>query len=177
MVIALLRSRAWKEADAVAAECRYPAFPLFFDLTDKPVLVVGAGTIASRRAGVLAEFGARLLVVAPDGCETMEKLARELPGRVRWLRRAYEESDLEGAALVLAATDDPAVNTSVAQECRRRGIPVNHAGDKAQSDFYFPGIARKGSLVVGVTASGSDHKLARRVTEELRGWLNERNDL
>lgn len=160
----------------MAAEGRYPAFPLFFDLTDKPALVVGAGTIAARRAGVLAEFGARLLVVAPDGCDAMERLEQAFPSQVCWLRRTYEEADLEGAELVLAATDDPSVNGSVAQACRRRGILVNHAGDKAQSDFYFPGIARDGSLVVGVTASGSDHKLARRVTEELRGWLNQRKN-
>lgn len=146
-------------------------FPLFFNLEEKTVLVVGAGRVATRRALALAEFGANVLVVAPDGTGQMDEMARE--GRVDWERRCFIERDVEDCWLVVAATDDPEVNRQVAELCRERRILVNHAGDKSQCDFYFPGTAREGSLVIGVTASGKDHRLAGQVTEQLRLWIKQ----
>ena len=147
-----------------------PRFPLFVDLTGKRAYVAGAGTIGARRARVLAEFGALVLVAAPRGCSDMERMAQE--GLVHWEKREFEAQDLEGAYLAVAATDRPEVNDRIAKLCRDRGILINHAGDKSQCSFYFPGIARQGEVVVGVTAGGRDHRLARQLTEALREWLN-----
>lgn len=144
-------------------------FPLFVNITDKKILVVGAGTIAARRAEVLADFGAEVLVVAPDGAEKMRKL--EQAGRVKWQHRPFEESDLDGVWLTITATDNETVNNHAAEMCRIRKIPVNHAGDKTQCDFYFSGVAREDGVVIGVTASGTDHRLARRVTDGAKKWL------
>ena len=110
----------------------YPYFPLFVDLSGKKILIVGAGSIALRRAETLAPFGAELIVTAPEGRPEMETLAAV------WNRRRFQEEDLEGAVLVLAATDDEAVNSLVAELCRERGTPVNSCSDKTQCDFYFP---------------------------------------
>lgn len=96
----------------------------------------------------------------------MEKLAAV------WNRRRFQEEDLEGAVLVLAATDDKELNSLVAELCRERGIPVNSCSDRTQCDFYFPGIARRENLVIGVTASGKDHRLAATVAGQLRKWLS-----
>jgi|GEM_PF-2101765 len=127
----------------------YPYFPLFVNLSGKKILIVGAGSIALRRAEALSPFGAELMVTAPEGRPEMEKLAAV------WNRRRFQEEDLEGAVLVLAATDDKELNSLVAELCRERGIPVNSCSDRTQCDFYFPGIAKKDNLVAGVTASGS----------------------
>lgn len=143
----------------------YPYFPLFVDLSGKKILIVGAGNIALRRAETLAPFGGELIVTAPDGRPEMETLAAV------WNRRRFQEKDLDGAALVFAATDDEEVNRFVVKLCRERGIPVNSCSDKAQCDFYFPGIARKENLVIGVTASGRDHRLAALISGQLRKWL------
>lgn len=144
-------------------------FPIFTDISHRRILVVGAGNIATRRAEVLADFDADVQVVAPEGTQRMEELERA--ARVTWHHRRFAESDLDGVWMVVTATDDAELNRAVAAACRARRIPVNHAGDKAQSDFYFPGIAREGNVVIGVTASGSDHKLARKVTGGVREWL------
>ena len=137
----------------------YPYFPLFVNLSGKKILIVGAGSIALRRAEALSPFGAELMVTAPEGRPEMEKLA-------------FQEEDLEGAVLVLAATDDKELNSLVAELCRERGIPVNSCSDRTQCDFYFPGIARRENLVIGVTASGKDHRLAATVAGQLRKWLS-----
>ena len=74
--------------------------------------------------------------------------------------------------MVLAATDDKLVNDSIFQECRRQGVLVNTVSDQAKCDFYFPGIARKGEITVGVTANGQNHKKAAAVTEKIREMLD-----
>lgn len=153
-------------------------FPLFIDLTGRKVLVAGAGTVGMRRAGVLAQFGADVWLVAPrmtgelpdGGKGEMPEL--HLPGIV-WLRRRFEPKDISGCFLVVAATDDEALNARIVRLCRERGIYVNHAGDQTQCDFYFPAVAMEGSLVVGVTSSGKDHGLVRRLSARLRMWLKQ----
>ena len=149
----------------------YPYFPLFVDLSEKKLLVVGTGAIARRRILTLEQFVPRLRVIAPETDPALDPL--EAAGKLEILRRPYAPGDAAGADLVLAATGDPAVNAAVGEECRRLGIPVNLSSDRHGSDFYFPGIARQGHLVVGVTASGRDHAAARRVTEQARGMLAE----
>lgn len=144
-------------------------FPLFFNLAGQDVLVVGAGKIASRRAEVLTEFGSRVTVVAPEGAELMGRLSRE--GALTWKQREFEEQDLEGRNIVITATGDSELNRNIADRCREKHILVNHAGDKSQCDFYFPGVAREGGIVAGVTTSGKDHGLAREITGQLQLWL------
>lgn len=144
-------------------------FPLFFNLKGQPALVVGAGKIASHRAEILAEFGAEVVVVAPDGAEMMERLCRD--GIVRWERRGFETQDIENRYMVIAATSDAQLNTEIAVLCKAQHILVNNAGDKSQCDFYFPGIAREGGIVAGVTTSGKDHGLAREITGQMQMWL------
>ncbi|MCC8126766.1 MAG: bifunctional precorrin-2 dehydrogenase/sirohydrochlorin ferrochelatase [Clostridiales bacterium] len=177
------------------AEGRYRGagyFPMFISLEKKPVLVVGAGEIGSRRAQILAEFGAQVTVVAPDGCLDNKKSEREGfakencvidtgkesdafadGGSVVWHRRTFVVDDLNGKFLVVAATSELLLNNQIADLCRERGVLVNHAGDQSQCDFYFPAIARKEDLVIGITSSGKDHGLVRKFAARLRQWLEE----
>ena len=152
----------------------YPFFPMFVDLSRRRALVVGGGRIAARRVKTLVQFCPSVTVVAPEFHPDIAALAEA--GRARLIERPYREGDLDGADLVLACTDDGALNAAVAAACRGRGIPVNAASDKNECDFLFPGVARRGSLVVGVTAGGADHALARRTTEALRDWLEHNYD-
>ena len=147
----------------------HPYFPLFVDLSGKRAVVVGGGRIAARRVGTLVSFCGNITVVAPDIAPEIEALAGD--GSLCILRREFEAADADGAQIVLAATDDPEVNDAVVRACRERGVPVNHAGDRSQSDFYFPGVVRQGDVVIGVTASGHDHAGAKRVTDGIRDWL------
>ena len=152
----------------------YPFFPAFVDLSERQVLVVGGGRIAARRLGTLIQFCPNVTVVAPRLRPDLVALAGS--GMITALERAYRESDLDGADLVLACTDDPKLNAAIAAACRERGVPVNVASDRTQCDFLFPGIARRDGLVVGVTAGGGDHRLARRATEALRDYLSHEFD-
>jgi len=152
----------------------YPFFPVFVDLSGRRALVVGGGRIAARRVNTLSQFCPNVTVVAPAIHPDIAALAAR--GRVKTVARAYREEDLDGAELVLACTDDGALNAAVAEACRERRIPVNDASDRSRCDFLFPGIARRGPVVAGVTAGGRDHALARRATEAVRRCLERELD-
>ena len=147
-------------------------FPLFINLNEKKVLIVGAGAIAARRATVLVEFGAQVTVVAPEAGSGVRELADA--GCLVWKQHAFGLQDLENldqSFLVIAATNDPAVNDHIVQLCHERHIPVNHAGDQSQCDFQFPAIVRSDPVVIGINAGGKDHGLVKRVAAGLRKWI------
>lgn len=125
-------------------------FPLFVDLENRPCLIVGNGAVAARKAKSLADFGARVSVVAPETCG-----------------RGFVESDVEGMALVVAATDDAAVNRRVAEACRARGVWVNVVDDPANCTFVFPAICRKGPIVAAVSSGGACPVAAKMVRDKV----------
>lgn len=136
-------------------------FPMFVDLSDKNVVVVGGGNIATRRVKTRLQFTRNVTAVAPLMTQDLQELGKA--GMVTVLQRAVKRSDLTMAYMVIAATNDHKLNDEIYRVCKEEGIYVNIADDKEKCDFYFPGIFMQDELVVGITASGLDHKKARRV--------------
>jgi precorrin-2 dehydrogenase / sirohydrochlorin ferrochelatase len=118
-------------------------------------LVVGGGPIAARKAGGLRDCGARVHAVAPSVGPEL----RGLDG-VTWEERAYVPGDVAGYRLVMAATDDPAVNAQVYADATAAGIWVNSADDPAHCSFTLPSVARRGPLTVAVSTGGHSPALA-----------------
>lgn len=141
-------------------------FPIFINLINKRVVVIGGGVIATRRVQTLCSFGCNIEVIAPEVSEPLKSLVKE--EKITWHARPYQEGDVVGATIVVSATNQRIVNRKVGQECVRLSIPVSVADSKEESTFYFPGIAKEDAVVVGVSASGTDHKLAKRVTDGIR---------
>ena len=104
-------------------------FPLFIDLTGKKILVAGGGAIALRRVRTLLRFGADIHVIAPEFCEEMERLEKEK--KITAKHREYRSGDIDGMQIVLAATDDRAVNRRIREDCQSAGIMVNVADDRS----------------------------------------------
>ena len=140
-------------------------FPLFIDISNKTFLVVGAGNIAARRILKLKEFGCKIIVVAKSIVVTIMDLQDD---RLILKERAYDSSDVVGVDYVIAATNDKELNEKIVWDCNRAGIMVNDASNYKNCDFYFPGIVTEEEMVIGVTSSGSNHRLARRVASEIR---------
>ena len=139
--------------------------PLMLDLTGIPALVVGGGEVALRKVGVLLEAGADLSVVTPWARDEIVRLAGR--GELRLVSRTYEDADLEGVRVVVAATDCPSVNTAVCAEASRRGIWANSVDGPEGSSALFPALLRRGDLVVAVSTSGGLPSLSRRLKEHL----------
>lgn len=145
-------------------------FPLFTDISNKTFLVVGAGNTAVRRILKLREFGCKMIVVAKEISATiMDQQDKKLILK----ERAYDSMDIDNVDYVIAATDDMDLNEKIVWDCNKAGIMVNDASNYKNCDFYFPGIVTEEEIVVGVTSSGSNHKLARRVASEIRYNIKE----
>ena len=138
------------------------SFPLFVELEGRRCLVVGGGPVALRKAQALADFGACVAAVAPRFCPGWDETTERA-------ERPFAPEDLADAALVVAATDDPALNRVVADACRAAGVPVNAVDDPAACTFYFPALVRRGALTVGISTGGRSPAAAahiRRCIEE-----------
>lgn len=141
-------------------------FPLFVDLAGKTCVVVGGGQVAARRAAALSRFGAQVVVISPDWQGKTDD--------IDWMPRSYQEGDLTGAFLAVAATDSRAVNQAVGEEARRRGIPVSVADRKEESSFFFPALCEGGGVTAGlISREGTDHRLAHRAARAVRITLEE----
>lgn len=148
-----------------------PYFPMFFDISEKKVIVVGAGTIAKRRIRTLIDFTNHLTVIAPE--VNKELLSLQEQGLLSIHKKKYQPEDLEDADLVIAATSDYQTNEEISTVCNRLGIPVNVCSDKRKCDFYFPAIAKKDQLVAGISSSGSNPKQAKELTGQISLLLSE----
>jgi uroporphyrin-III C-methyltransferase/precorrin-2 dehydrogenase/sirohydrochlorin ferrochelatase len=139
--------------------------PVFFDLRDRPVLIVGGGLLAVRKVQLACRAGARVGVVAPRVDPEVREL--EAGGSISVQRRPFLERDVEGRTLVFAATGVPAVDARVAAAAREAGVPVNAADRPDISSFIMPAIVDRDPVTVAVSSGGAAPVLARR----LRGWL------
>ena len=146
-------------------------FPVFVDLSDKKVVVVGGGAIATRRVCTLLPFVEELIVIAPEVTREIENLSRE--GRVHLYRRNYEKEDVRNVYLLVAATNVREINEEIGRDGKEAGCFVSVADNKEECTVLFPGIAfdREQGVVVGVTASGRNHKLAKKLTEKIKSTL------
>lgn len=141
-------------------------FPLFIDLNQKQGLVVGGGAVAARKIRTLLSYGPHLTVCAPSVLPELEAL----PGlTLRW--EPFSPALLEGAFFVIAATDDPELNSHIARLCRERNIPVNVADPGTESTFLFPSVVRRGPLTVGISTGGKSPSAAHYLKEQIEGLL------
>ena len=130
-----------------------PAYPLLLRLEGRPVVVVGGGHVAARRAAVLVDAGAVVTVVSPSLHPSLASLVAA--GRVTAVSRRYADGDLAGAWLAHACTDDPAVNAAVAAEAERARVFCVRADDRDASGAWMPAVARRGDVVLAVNAGGA----------------------
>ncbi len=142
--------------------------PLFHKLQDRPVLLVGGGEMALRKARLLADAGASLRVVATEVCTEL----RELVGVAGELRlRDYQAEDLQGVALAIIACDDESVRQRASAEAQARGLPVNVVDAPALCSVIFPAIVDRSPLIVAVTSGGDAPVLARLIRAKIETWI------
>jgi siroheme synthase-like protein len=150
-------------ADMKSHDSRW--YPIFLDLKDRPVLVVGAGKVALRKTKGLVEAGARVTVVAPEHRREFERLP------VRLLEREFRTADLAGAALVFAATDDRLTNHRIAIAAKGRTLLANIADSAEECGFLVPArLARRG-IQIAVSTGGRNPRLSAELRRKLETVL------
>lgn len=144
-----------------------PGYPVQLLLADAPVLVVGGGTVAARKAAGLIAAGADVTVVAPH----VSPEAEGLGARVE--RRSYAPGEAAHYRLVITATDDAAVNAEVAADATAAGVFVNSADDPANCTFTLPAIARRGPVTVAVASDGTSPLLSQALRDRFAALLDD----
>lgn len=141
--------------------------PMFAKLEGRPVLLVGGGEVALRKARLLLASGARLTLVSP----AIDAAFNEFHGRFTHLAERFSPEHLAGQQLVVAATDDAEVNALVYQSANQRGLFVNLVDDPERSSFIFPSIIDRSPIVVAVSSGGKAPVLVRLLRERLESLL------
>ena len=141
-------------------------YPVFLDLRDLPVVVIGAGPVAASKLAGLLAAGARITVVAPQVCEAV----RETNARV--ILSEFRPAHLDGARYVVSAAP-PEVNRDVAKACAARGLFVNAVDDTAVATAYLGGVVRKADVTVAISTRGIAPALAGLLREAIEAVLPE----
>jgi uroporphyrin-III C-methyltransferase/precorrin-2 dehydrogenase/sirohydrochlorin ferrochelatase len=143
--------------------------PIFLKLEGRQCLLVGAGTVALDKIGSLLKTGLELRVVAPHAKPEVRQLAAN--GRLEWIERPFEPSDVDGNYLVIAATDVPEVNAAVYQAAVERGILCNSVDDIPNCDFFFGSVVNRGDLQIAISTAGESPAVAQRLRREIDAQL------
>lgn len=146
-------------------------FPFMIDITGKDCYVAGGGKIAYRKILDLKQFGAAVTVAAPEICKDIQKLPD-----LTILQKEYEDSDINNRFLVIAATDDEALNRRIARSCKERKILVNAVDIKDACSFIFPAMIRKNELVVSISTGGNSPAGAAYLKKKLMNYIPEHFD-
>ncbi|MCA7011035.1 siroheme synthase CysG [Dickeya dadantii] len=143
--------------------------PIFADLRQRPVLVVGGGEVATRKIDLLQRAGADVRVAARALCEPLH--AQHQAGRLAWVAQEFSPALLDNVFLVIAATDDAALNATVFEEANRRQLLVNVVDDQPKCSFIFPSLIDRSPLMVAISSGGQAPVLARLLREKLEALL------
>ena len=142
-------------------------YSLFTDLHGRRCVVIGGGIVAQRKVTTLLDYGADLIVVSPTATRRIITYARQ--GNLRYLARSFRPSDLRGAWLVYAATDDQRINELVSRCATRSRIFTNVVDQKPLCSFIAPAIVKRGDLVIAISTGGMSPAIAKQLRRELAG--------
>ena len=140
-------------------------YPIHLNLQGRRCLLVGGGAVAARKAAGLVAAGAEIVLVSPAAAPALEAMAQA--GEVEWRREVYGTGHLDGVFLVMACTDDRAVNAAVTREASARNLLVLCADDPSAGSFVSPATVRRGDLLLTVSTGGAGPTLAAVLRERL----------
>ncbi|MEQ1767521.1 MAG: siroheme synthase CysG [Methylotenera sp.] len=145
------------------------ALPIFINITHRLCVVIGGGEVASRKVTMLLKANAAVTLISPELCH--ELLALVEAKKIQYRQASYSVAQLQGACLVIAATDDTAVNTVVSQDAKDLNIPVNVVDAPALCTFTMASIVERSPIVIAISSEGTAPVLARYIRTKIETML------
>ncbi|RLC19290.1 MAG: bifunctional precorrin-2 dehydrogenase/sirohydrochlorin ferrochelatase [Deltaproteobacteria bacterium] len=140
-------------------------FPVFLDINARNCLVIGGGSVGTRKALALVESGANVTVISPTVTDTLRSLARR--GTINLKTRTYCPADMEGMFLVFGATNQETLNRQINQDAERLNMLCNIADRPAVCNFILPATVKRGDLVIAISTSGKSPAFAKELRKHL----------
>lgn len=142
-------------------------YPVFLDMKDRKVLVVGGGFVALQKIKTLLDSGAIVKVITK---ELIAEEIKELP--VSLEIREYNENDMIGVSIVIAATNSHEVNTKIFEHSKKYNVLLNAVDDKDNCDFILGAIVNKGDITVTISTAGKSPIVAKKIRDKVNEMLN-----
>ncbi|MCU6726860.1 Siroheme synthase [uncultured Ruminococcus sp.] len=143
-------------------------FPFFIEIGGKKCVVAGGGAAALRRINTLVKFGPQITVIAPAIMSEISSM-----DSVTCIARPFEDSDIEGAFMVVAATDDLLTNMRIAELCKEKNIPAEAVGSREGSGFLFPDVAMKNGITIGISIADKGPVIPSEIREKAESLISE----
>lgn len=141
-------------------------YPIFVNLQDKPVIVVGGGNVAYRKVTVLLEHGAIVRIISPQLVPELKRLVDEQC--CFWVEKEYDSKDIQDRLLIFACTEKEEVNAAVSKDAQQSCRLINVVDDPDKCTFIVPSFMEQGNLKIAVSTGGSSPIVARQIREQLQ---------
>ena len=146
-------------------------YPVHLDINNRNVLVVGGGSVGTRKVKTLLDCGARVTVVSPEVSRQLRELAAS--GDIILAERSYQSEDLTGVFVVIGATDDETLNQQISSDADRLNTLCNIADRPEVCNFILPSIVQRDDLVITISTSGQSPALAKKLRKALENQFGE----
>jgi len=140
-------------------------YPINLDVLNRKCLIVGGGSVGTRKVLTLLDCGAKVTLVSPDASEKLLELVDN--GLIAWEKRSYLTSDLDGTFLVIGATDDEELNHQISADAEKLNMLCNIADRPEVCNFILPAIVNRGDLMISISTSGKSPAFAKTLRKEL----------
>ncbi len=150
-------------------------YPVFLRIKDQLCIVVGGGTVATRKVKGLLRDGAKVTVISPQVSEELQKAAEQ--GEIVWHKREYRSGDLRDAMLVYAATNVKDINRLVCRDAEAASILVNAIDDQELCNFIVPSRVEQGRLQIAISTSGASPAFTQYLKKDLEKQFGNEYDL
>ncbi len=147
--------------------------PMMYNITNKKILIVGGGKIALQKVNVLLDFDCQITLIAPDIHEQI-KIQKD---KIKVINRTYQTNDLNGADIVICATNDKAANYVIYQEAKAKNLLVNVVDYPDLCDFIFSCYIKKGDLTITINSSGSSPTVCQLMKQEILPLIDQDIDV
>lgn len=144
--------------------------PLMIDLSQKSIVIVGGGKVATKRASTLIEYCADVHIVSPIISKTLKELLDN--ENITWSQKEFEPQDVEHADLVVIATNNNDVNTKVLESVPHHAL-CNHASKAQVGNVTIPSILKRGKLSISVSTNGASPKLSKKMISRISDMYDE----
>lgn len=140
-------------------------YPIYLDIKDRDCLVIGGGSVGTRKVMTLLACGANVTVVSTAATEKLKELSDS--GVIQLKERDFQIADLDDRFLVIGATDNQELNFKIHAEAERRGLLCNIADRPKACNFILPSIVNRGDLIIAVSTSGKSPAFAKKLRKHL----------
>lgn len=146
-------------------------YPIYLDIKDRNCLVVGGGSVGTRKVEMLLACGAKVTVVSLDATEILKKHSDS--GVIQLKKRAFQLADIGHVFLVIGATDNEDLNFKIHAEAERRGVLCNIADRPGVCNFILPSIVNRGDLIIAISTSGKSPAFAKKLRKQLEAQFGD----